>query len=198
MSEVDTWRLQHCGHRSANKDGHSLLLLRPGFIQAHVYASPETDGESGKLTVKVPWKIGGSQAVKKCSMMDLGQDSPVSCIHGHQSFCSRSIRTFQTSGELFCLEKLSKPHRGAERFQMSKHLIKDAPVDVCVGPSTTCVRVGTLISPEWFLPFQTNTFRVDNPPCEHRPSILVFAGIFGQAIEPVLVIHNDTPLSFVG
>ena len=127
MSEVDTWRLQHCGHRSANKDGHSLLLLRPGFIQAHLYASPETDRESGKLTVKVPWKIGGSQAVKKCSMMDLGQDSPVSCIHGHQSFCSRSIRTFQTSGDLFCLEKLPHPHRGAERFQMSKHLIKDAP-----------------------------------------------------------------------
>ena len=43
MSEVDTWRLQHCGHRGANKDGHSLQLLKPGFIQAHVYTSPKTD-----------------------------------------------------------------------------------------------------------------------------------------------------------
>ena len=32
MSAVDTWRLQHCQHRGATKDGHSLLLLKSGFI----------------------------------------------------------------------------------------------------------------------------------------------------------------------
>ena len=49
------------------------------------------------LTVKVPWKVGGSQAVKRYSVMDLGRDSPVLRLHCHQSFCSRSIRTLQTS-----------------------------------------------------------------------------------------------------
>ena len=40
--------------------------------------------------------------------------------------------------------KLSYPRRGAEQFQMSQHFIKNAPVDVFGGPSTNCVRVGTL------------------------------------------------------
>ena len=44
-SEVDTWRLHLCRHTGANKDGHSLLLLKPGLIQAHVYISPKTDRE---------------------------------------------------------------------------------------------------------------------------------------------------------
>ena len=81
---------------------------------------------------------------------------------------------------------------------MSKHLIENTPVDVFVNPSTNGVRVGTLVSPECygFLPLQSIVFRVDSPPCQHRPLILVFAGIVGQAIEPVLVIHNDAPLSF--
>ena len=52
---------------------------------------------------------GFSQAAKGYSTMDLGQDSSVSCLHCHQSFCSRSIRTFQTSGEVFCLETFVSP-----------------------------------------------------------------------------------------
>ena len=43
--EVDAQRLQHCRHRGANKDGHSSLLLKPGFIQVHVYTSPKTHRE---------------------------------------------------------------------------------------------------------------------------------------------------------
>ena len=43
MSEVDTWRLQHCQHKGTNKDGHRLLLLKPEFIPAHVCVSPKTD-----------------------------------------------------------------------------------------------------------------------------------------------------------
>ena len=58
--------------------------------------------------------------------------------------------------EVSCFaSKLSYPHRGAERFPMSKHWINNAPVDIFIGPSANCGRVGTLISPEcyWFLPF---------------------------------------------
>ena len=77
MSEVDTWRLQHCRHRGANKDGHSSLLLKPGFIEVHVYTSPKTNRELGKLTVKVPWRVESNQAENGYSMTDLGQGSSV-------------------------------------------------------------------------------------------------------------------------
>ena len=33
--------------------------------------------ESGKLTVKVPWKVEGGQAVKRYSVMDFGRDFPL-------------------------------------------------------------------------------------------------------------------------
>ena len=53
------------------------------------------------MTVKqssvVPWEVAGEQAVKRYSVMDLGQDSLVLCLHCHQSFCSRSICTTETS-----------------------------------------------------------------------------------------------------
>ena len=39
----------------------------------------------------VPWEVVGDKVVKRYSVMDLGQDSPVLCLHCHQSFCSRSI-----------------------------------------------------------------------------------------------------------
>ena len=49
----------------------------------------------------VPWEVVGEQVVKRYSVMDLGQDSPVLCLHCHPPFCSKSICTTETSQTSF-------------------------------------------------------------------------------------------------
>ena len=112
MSEVNTWRLQHCRHRGANKDGHSSLLLKPGFIQVHVYTSPKDQQGPGEVDCECTVEGGrqsgcervlhdGSWAGLVCVMSSL-QPIFLLKIHSHR----------QTSGKLFCLETFVSPSWG--------------------------------------------------------------------------------------
>ena len=72
----------NCRQRGANKGAHGSLLLKPGFSTNQdssklTWTRHQRPIGKCKLTVKVPWKVGGSQAVKRYSVMDLGRDSPV-------------------------------------------------------------------------------------------------------------------------
>ena len=91
-------------------------------------------------------------------MMDLGQDSPMLCLHSPYSLASARLGVSprgsiidSQSGDASRVNcsapKLSYLRRGTERYQMSQNFIKSFPVDVFVGPSTNCGRVGTLLSP---------------------------------------------------
>ena len=80
--------------------------------------------------------------------MDLGRDSPVLCLHCHQSFCSRSSCTTETSQT--SLELL-----------VSRAFLRKTPADDFVSPSANCTCVATHISPDRFwsvsLPLLPNT-----------------------------------------
>ena len=83
---------------SVEQKGEIQDNCRPkrAHITTRVYVSVKIS-EVGKLTVKLLWEVVGSQDVQKYSGMDLGQDSPMFCLHCHQSFCSRSIQVAEMS-----------------------------------------------------------------------------------------------------
>ena len=71
---------------------------------------PECQGnDAGASTIQkvrvffegVSWEVINNQAVQRYSVRDLGRDSPVLCLHCHQSFCSRSLCTTETSRTSF-------------------------------------------------------------------------------------------------
>ena len=84
---------------------------------------------SGKLIVKqssvVSWEVAGSQAVKKYSVVDLGQDPPVLCLQLQHNQCQTvcflgATSATQRSGEKSIL--LSRKRTQLKNFQRVEHV----------------------------------------------------------------------------
>ena len=78
--------------------------------------------DSDRFTLKVPWEVVRSQTVNRCSVVDLGQDSPVLCLH--ESFCSKSICTPEISRTSF-------------ELLVSCFLLKALVLNICHLPTPT-------------------------------------------------------------
>ena len=131
--------------------------------------------------------------MKRDSQRDLGRDSPVLCLHCHQSFCP--TETSRTSFEL--LVSSSRPScspRGTERFQTSERFsgrllqrIWSVRLPTALRSAPTSNRSFLVSSHSCRTPFSQRCH------CQCRPSIFRHACVFGQTVEQALTVsdHSD-------
>ena len=136
---------------------------------------------------------------KRYSVMDLGRDSPVLCLHCHKCFCSRSIRTTETSRTSFELQVSCFLVRTFVLSSWSsavpdvRAFLKKTPANDFVRLPTA--RVGTRTGPNRFSSLPTPAEHLFSQRCHRqcRPSIFRHACVVGQTVEQALTArdHSD-------